>query len=85
MGISPTNWHKRQATQIAAQLPDDPSDAWAVLSAVEQIQVFLFGPKPVPTPPEPDGGQSLLRFPGGGANSPSRRASSSGSASVLPK
>ena len=31
------NWHKRHALMLASQLPDNASDARAVLRAVEEI------------------------------------------------
>ena len=31
------NWHKRHALQLACQLPDNASDAKAVLRAVEDL------------------------------------------------
>lgn len=51
-------WLKRQAIQIAAQLPDNSEDALAILEyAVELIQVFLG--KDAPTQPAQPVGLSL--------------------------
>ena len=82
MNFDRTNWQKRQAQQLASQLPEEPVDAWAILSLVEQLQVFFWGPRP--TDPPPDRGDQVVVFPGG-SNSPRRRASSMGRASDLPK
>jgi hypothetical protein len=83
MTIDPKEgWHRRQALQIASQLPEEAEDAWAVLRLVEQLVGFFFEKPPEP-PPEP-GGQAVLRFPGG-PSSPRRRARSTGSPSDLPK
>lgn len=85
MGIDPTDWHMRQALQIAAQLPAEPNDAWAILSCVEDLQRYLSGPPPMPAPPG-GGSDQVVRFPGGSrGTSPRRRASSSGRPSGLPK
>ena len=76
-----TNWHWRQALQIAAQVPEIEKDAWIVLDCVQKLLLVCFEPRP----PSPlNGDAQLLRFTGG-SNSPRRRASSSGKASVLPK
>lgn len=75
----PKSWYKQQALQIAAQLPAEPEAALEIVAIVEELILFLF------VPPElPSGDQAVVRFPGG-PSSPSRRASSSGNASVLPK
>jgi hypothetical protein len=84
MGAEPDNWQRRQALQIASQLPDDPEQAWAVLDVVEELIAFLFGPRP-PAPGPPGGGdQAVVRFPGG-PTSPKRRASETDNPSGLPK
>ena len=47
-------WCKRQAINIAAQLPDDPEDAKRVLHyAGELVGSFLIGEPRVVTPPRP--------------------------------
>jgi hypothetical protein len=79
-------WHWRQAMQIAAQVPPDEADAWAVLYCVEEILKLSFGRSPDDpgAPPiAPEDGQ-LLRFPGG-SRRPKRRSVSKGSPSGLPK
>jgi hypothetical protein len=79
---APEPWHWRLALQIAAQMPEEEQDALKVLECVEQLLNLCYqGPPPAPGP---GGGGQLVRFPGG-SSSPSRRASSSGRASVLPK
>ena len=77
------SWLRRQALQIAAQLPGDTEDAFAILRHVEDIIQFLYCP-PDPTPAPVGDDQSVVRFPGG-AKTPSRRASSRGKPSALPK
>jgi hypothetical protein len=48
-------WHRRHALQIAAQLPDDPSDALIVLEhARKLVEEFLLA--------GPSGGKHLLRI-----------------------
>jgi hypothetical protein len=81
----PTDWHRRQALQIAAQLPEETEDARLVLKYVEDL-IGFFWPQPDPPAPPPagDGDQAVVRFPGG-SSSPSRRASSSGRPLDLPK
>lgn len=76
-------WHRRQALQIASQLPEEPEDAWAVLGYVEQLVGFFFEEPPDPSPDPPDD-QAVVRFPGG-PSSPRRRARSTGRPSDLPK
>ena len=83
MSADPTNWRKRQALQIAAQLPEEPDDARAVLLLVEELMGLFIDPKP-PTPSDGADDQAVVRFPGG-SSTPSRRANSSGNPSVLPK
>lgn len=83
------SWHWRQALQIAGQFPEKADDAWLVLAYVEKLVKLGFDPPPTefdppPTAPEPNDGGQVVRFPGG-TNSPRRRASSSGSPSVLAK
>jgi len=78
------SWLWRQALQIAHMFPEKRSEARLVLFYVEKLVELGFDPPPMPPAPNDDGGGQLVRFPGA-ANSPSRRASSSGSASVLPK
>jgi hypothetical protein len=83
MVVDRTNWHKRQAQQLASQLPEEPADAWAILSFVEELQEFFWGPRPSgPTPG--DGGDQVVAFPGG-SKRPNRRANSIGRPSALPK
>lgn len=78
-----TSWHKRQALQIAAQLPEDVADARAILGHVQDLVSFFFeGPPPTSPPGQDD--QAVLRFPGG-SKTPRRRASSIERPSVLPK
>lgn len=80
MGGKPTSWLQRLALQIAAQLPEEPDDALAVLGLAEGLVIYLSGsPPPAPTPTSDD--QSVLRFP----NTPSRRANSKGNPSGFPK
>lgn len=83
------SWHWRQALQIAGQFPEKANDAWLVLAYVERLVKLGFDPPPTefdppPAAPEPGNGDQVVRFPGG-TNSPSRRASSRGNASILPK
>jgi hypothetical protein len=79
LGTKP--WHWRQALQLASQLPEEEADARVILDCIEEILALTNRPPPA----APDGeGPQLVRFPGG-TSSPSRRASSSGKASVLPK
>lgn len=41
------NWRRRHAIQIAAQLPEDPNDALAVLDYARQlVEGFLLGEGP---------------------------------------
>lgn len=43
----PENWHRRQAIQIAAQLPDNPDDAILVLDLAKAlVEDFLKPHKP---------------------------------------
>jgi hypothetical protein len=79
----PKSLHRRQALQIASQLPQEPEDAWAVLAYVEQL-VSLFFEDPPDDPAPPSGDQAVVRFPGG-PSSPKRRARSTGRPSGLPK
>lgn len=40
----PENWHRRQAIQLAAQLPEDAKDALIVLELTKElVEVFLKG------------------------------------------
>lgn len=82
MGTEPTNWHRRQAMNIASQLPEDPADAWAILQCVEQLIIFFEGPPPSSEPG--NGDQAVVRFPGG-PSSPRSRASLTGKPSGSPK
>lgn len=84
MALSPTAWHRRQALQIASQLPEEPDDARAVLSCVEQLVTFFFERPPEPPEPPRGGDQAVLRFPGG-PSSPKRRARSTAKPPDLPK
>lgn len=81
--MSEGDWRRRQAVQIAAQLPDDPKDALAVLAlARELVEGFL-------TPPAAfvadQGRVSVLPFRAGGPKAPSFLANSTGSAAGFPK
>lgn len=81
MAFDTKGWLRRQALQIASQLPEEPEDAWAVLGYVQQlVRFFSDGP---PRPPA-GGDQAVVRFPGG-PSSPRRRARSRGKPSDLPK
>jgi hypothetical protein len=82
-GGEEVSWHWRQAMNIACQFPEKASDAWLVLDYVEKLLQLGFDPPPA-LPPETISEGQLVRFPGG-ANSPSRRATSRGRPSVLPK
>ena len=76
--MSQKAWLRRQALQIAAQLPENPDDARAVLAEVGKLVQFFFEPPGRPLD------QAVLRFPGG-PSSPKRRAKSKGNPSDLPK
>jgi hypothetical protein len=82
-------WHWRQAMQIAAQVPPDEQDAWAVLDCVVEILKLSFRGAPEPAPPIAPGSDQasdqLLAFPAGGSKTPRRRATSIGSPSGLEK
>ncbi len=55
------DWRRRHAIQIAAQLPENPSDAVAVLEfARELVDGFLTKPKPTPADHREG---ALLAFP----------------------
>jgi hypothetical protein len=42
-------WHRRQALTLASQLPDEPSDALAVLECVKElVTAFLQADAPEP-------------------------------------
>lgn len=82
MATKVTSWHRRQAMQLAIQLPEQREDAMKIVACVNRLVSFLYGP-PV-APPGGNGRQGVLPFPGG-ASSPRRRASSSGNASIRPK
>lgn len=59
----PNHWHRRQALQLASQLPEDPEDAWKILEALEELVNFWVGPRPA----DPGGGagdHTVVRFPG---------------------
>ena len=75
-------WHRKQALHIAAQLPENVEDAWAVLGYVEDLVQNFFED---PEQPPPGGDQAVVRFPGGGPASPRRRARSRGKPAGLPK
>lgn len=50
-------WHRRQAIQIAAQLPENGEDALIVLGlARELVDAFLYPPQRPETPLERDRG-----------------------------
>lgn len=77
------HWYRRQALQLASQLPDDTDSAWAILGMLVQMQAAFFGPPPAA---EAEADQAvLLRLVPGGPVSPNRRASSKGMPSALPK
>lgn len=79
----PTDAQWRCAFQIAPQLPADRDEAWTILGLLGVLMSVAYGD---PQPPAPtDGGNQLLLFPSGGAKTPRRRASSSGSPSAFPK
>lgn len=47
MGMPDNGWKRRHAIQIAAQLPDDPADALAVLELAKALVVgFLLSSQP---------------------------------------
>lgn len=75
-----TDWRKRNALQIAAQLPDDAADALCVVSYVKEIVEGFLMPQ----------ARNVLRFPdvsGGAAPSAScsLRSKPAETASSLPK
>ena len=50
-------WHKRQAIQVAAALPENREDALVVLElARDLVEGFLFGPQRVEAPLERERG-----------------------------
>jgi len=62
----PEAWLRRQAVQIAAQLPEDPDDAMAVLELTKTlVETFL------KAPPQADLAldRSVLAFPAASSNS----------------
>lgn len=74
-------WHRRHAIQLAAQLPEHPEDALAVLRyATELVEQFL-----APSYPQEAQGRPVVAFRRTGASSPRERAISSVSPSALPK
>lgn len=80
-------WRRRQAVQLAAQLPEGRADALAVLEYMRQIaESHLFPPEE--SYPQPSRGREdqvrVLELCAG-PNSPSRLASSRGKPSALPK
>jgi len=80
-------WRRRQAVQLAAQLPESRADALAVIEYVKEIaEGHLFPAEssyPQAAKSRKDHGRVLELCPG--PSSPSRLASSSGSPSALPK
>ena len=78
MGMHCEAWHKRQAVQIAAQLPEKAEDALIVLALCrELVEGFL-------SPQRADLGGAVVPFRSAPPNSPSRLASSTGNAAGLP-
>ena len=75
-------WIRRQALNIASQLPEETERARAILSIVAELVDFFEFPPPKEELAGAD--HAVLRFPGG-PNSPSRRARSTGSPPGFPK
>lgn len=82
------NWHRSQAMQLAILLPEEREDALEIIGCLRGIVNFLYEAPPPPEKPGATTGspglQGVFPFPGG-SSSPRRRASSVGSASILPK
>jgi len=76
------NWHRRQAIQIVHQLPEEHEDALKIMECLNFLIGYMYGI--APAGPGGGGGDQVLRFPGA-SSSPNLRASSVGSASILPK
>jgi hypothetical protein len=79
--VESSGWIRRQALNIASQLPEEADSAREIIALVQRLIDFFDVPDP---PPDTPGDQAVLRFPGG-PNSPRRRASSTGRPSGLPK
>lgn len=79
-----TSWHRRQAMQLAIQLPEELEDAEKIVDCVSRLLRFLYPSTQKAGAPGQHQAR-LLDFPAGGSKRPRRRASSKGSASVLPK
>lgn len=79
--IERQGWVRRQALNIASQLPPEEESAREILFWVERLIGVFDEPRSMP---KAINGQAVVRFPGG-PSSPSRRASSSVSPSGLPK
>jgi hypothetical protein len=75
-----SDWHRRQAMQLAVQLPEKREDAVKIVGCMVRLIRFLYGPIPPST--TGNGRQGVVPFR---SVSPNRRASSSGSATGLPK
>lgn len=56
-----TNWQRRQAMMIAAQLPEDPKDVWGVLAFVV-ILATLSSYTPQPPAPQGKGKPTVVSF-----------------------
>jgi hypothetical protein len=83
MSSKVTSWHRRQAMQLAIQLPEEREDAQKVVNCIQRYLVkFLYGP-PAPRPPGDSRNQRVVPFPPGSGSK--RRISSNGKASTLPK
>lgn len=80
-------WRRRQAVQLAAQLPESRADAIAVLEYVRQIAESHMFPLEgsYPQALETDGNHGRVLELCAGPISPKRRASSNGSPSAFPK
>jgi hypothetical protein len=49
-GLMAENWHKRQALQLACQLPENAEDARAILREVQDlVDTWLHVEKPAPS------------------------------------
>lgn len=79
--IEKQGWIRRQALNIASQLPQEQDHAREILALVEQL-VGFFDERPASRNVWND--QAVVRFPGG-PSSPKRRANSRVSPSGLPK
>lgn len=87
MSSASENWHRRQAVQLAIYLPEEREDALKIVDCLNDLIGYIYGypPEGAPSGGLPgEGSDQILRFPGG-SSSPSRRRSSVGRASILPK